>query len=175
MNINTPYDSGSKPTTQKQLFEEILQNHSAALLRLCAGYERSLSEREDLMQEILLALWQSLPRFRGDASLRTWMYRVAHNVACTHVNRSMRQPNSSKAEIEPEHEDSLVNALEETQKLQTLRDEIALLKPLHRQVILLHLEDIPHAEIADITGLSIVNVSTSLHRIKKQLKGAISS
>ncbi len=164
----------SQSSDQAQIFQEILRIHSASLSRLCAVYERSLPEQKDLMQEILLAIWKSLSHFRGDSSLRTWIFRVAHNVAITHVGRAQRKPQSTDSGIETHDSGSWEFTIEQTRKLDIMRKEIALLKPLDRQVILLYLEDIPQAEIAEITGLSITNVSTRLHRIKSQLKGAIS-
>ena len=77
---------------QHALFAEIINTWQPALKRLCAGYEFDSDRQRDLLQEILLVLWRALPSFRGRSSLRTWMYRVAHNVAATHSSRSAREP-----------------------------------------------------------------------------------
>lgn len=66
----------TKPSTRRALFAEIVEQHGPALSRLSAGYEREPARREELLQEIWLALWGALEKFRGDASLRTWMVIV---------------------------------------------------------------------------------------------------
>jgi RNA polymerase sigma-70 factor, ECF subfamily len=161
----------TRQSSNQTLFDEVVVQHGAALRRLCAGYERSAALRDELLQEILLALWRSLPSFRGDASLRTWTYRIAHNVATTHVHRALRAPKSA----EGHGEGDAIEAggpdveLEEARRLERLRRAIASLEPLNRQIILLYLEELPQNEIADITGLSRDNVSTRVGRIKQTL------
>ena len=161
-------------TKRDALFKQIVDEHGVALRRLCGGYESDEALRHDLEQEVLLNLWRSLPRFRGDASLRTWMYRVAHNTASRHVRTALRRPmptadeqaveRQTSAELNPEAnvETSIARA--------RLRTCIGQLRPLDRQLILLYLEDIPQADIAEITGLSRANVSTRVGRIKDELK-----
>ncbi len=159
-----------KPARRKALFEDILRSHGPALQRLCAGYERVEARREELHQEILANLWQALPGFREQASLRTWMYRVAHNVATRHASKESRQPKGEAPS--PTLDDASPSAaaqLERGQALQRLRVLISELKPLDRQIILLHLEEVPQSEVAEITGLSTANVSTRVHRIKGRL------
>lgn len=68
-------------------FDEILREYGPALGRLAGSYVRDSAEREDLLQEIALALWQALPTFRGEASERTFVFRIAHNRALAHRAR----------------------------------------------------------------------------------------
>jgi RNA polymerase sigma-70 factor (ECF subfamily) len=122
------------------------------------------------MQEILLALWRSLESFRGDASLRTWMYRVAHNVAATHIHRAKRKPAIEPRMTESASTDGALDAsLDDARRIDRLRDAIQTLGPLDRQLILLHLEKIPHSEIAQVTGLTATNVGTRIGRIRETL------
>lgn len=165
---------------QRTLFGEIIAQHGDALARLCGGYERGAAQREELLQEIFLALWRSLATYRGDASLRTWMYRVAHNVATTHIHRAKRRPKTSgdapsgdrPALAATDTPDTIV---EQTQQLKRLHQAIHALRPLDRQLILLTLEELPQADIAAITGLSASNVSTRVGRIKAKLTAAMRS
>jgi DNA-directed RNA polymerase specialized sigma24 family protein len=69
----------------EQRFERVLREHGAALTRLASGYEANAGMREELVQEIALAIWQALPNFRGESSERTFVFRIAHNRALTHV------------------------------------------------------------------------------------------
>ena len=158
---------------RQALFQTMMDDHGAAIRRLCKGYERSPALQEELEQEVLLNLWRALPSFRGDASLRTWMYRVAHNTATKHCYQAMRQPKdvvgdkrlAREAVPGPGPDETVAKADARAQ----LQDHISALKPLDRQLMLLYLEDVAQTEIAEITGLTQANVSTLIHRIKGDL------
>ena len=160
------------------LFQRILDEHGVALRRLCGGYERNEAQRHELEQEVLLNIWRALPRFRGDASLRTWMYRVAHNTASRHVSRAVWNHKTKASETRmrkavasnPGPEEAVAQADARAR----LQDCIGQLRTLDREIILLYLEDLPQTEIAEVTGLSQANVSTRIHRIKGQLKEMMS-
>ncbi len=164
--------------THDALFQTVVDTFGAALQRLCATYERNEAARHELQQEVLLNIWRALPGFRGEASLRTWVYRIAHNTAARHVHKavhrvstaSMDTPSAQRASSgqTPEH------ALEDADASSVLRNAIGALRPLDQQVILLYLEDVPQKEIGEITGLTQANVSTRIHRIKTELKKRLS-
>lgn len=157
--------------TQEQLYERVLADYGAALGRLARGYEPDPHLREDLLQEIHLAIWLSLASYAGRCSLRTWAYRVAHNTA---VSRVTRRRGRSPAFLSL---DALAEAsappLPDTADLErtraTLTALIQSLAPLERQIILLYLEELDAAGIAEIVGLSQGNVATKVHRIKRVL------
>jgi RNA polymerase sigma factor (sigma-70 family) len=100
--------------------------------------------QQDLLQEIHIALWRSLAAFGERCSLRTWVYRVAHNVAATHVLRNRRRQAhrlTTLDEIDPAGVTPDVDAeLDAGRALQKINALIQALKPLDRQVIILHLE-----------------------------------
>ena len=81
---------------QQQTYEDLLRWYLPALRRLARAYTHEIREQEDLLQEISLALWTALPRFRGDASERTWVYRVAHNTAIRFVTKLSAGRNASE-------------------------------------------------------------------------------
>ena len=155
-----------------ELYEEASAACGAALRRLVKGYEADLERRRDLLQEIHIALWRSLRLFDGRCSLQTWVYRVAHNVAASHIVRmrraSARLVDLDALEAEPGFVDGEARANEQY-AVSRLLDQIYRLRPLDRQVILLYLEGEPAASIAEVTGLSASNVATKIHRIKKIL------
>ena len=159
-------------STLEHQFRALVDEHQASLIRLCRGYDADEAQRQELLQEIFLQIWRSLPSFRGDASLRTWVFRVAHNVAATHVLKSRRRPTAVEppADAEP-----VETTLERRDRLEQLQRAIQSLPVAERQIVLLHLEEIPQSEIAEICGLSVSNISTRLHRAKKQLKQAMES
>jgi RNA polymerase sigma-70 factor (ECF subfamily) len=154
--------------------------YGTALERLAAAYEPNPELRRDLLQEIHIALWRSLAAFDGRCSLRTWIYRVAHNTATSQVFR--RRPKTpgpprfvSLDELAttaaPEHYGGTAVDIEADRQraLARMFTLIQTLAPLDRQVILLYLEDLDAAAIGEVTGLSPGNVATKVHRIKKIL------
>jgi RNA polymerase sigma-70 factor, ECF subfamily len=160
-------------STQDELYEEATAEYSAALGRLARSYEIDRDKQRDLLQDIHLALWRSLSGFERTCSLRTWVYRVAHNVAASHVVRQRRSRSQTLVSLE-EVETTFVDGKAETsvdreQALGRLYGLIHRLKPPDRQIILLYLEGSDAASIAEITGISPGNVATRVHRIKRIL------
>lgn len=141
--------------------------------RLARGYEADPEIRRDLLQDIHIALWRSFKGFNGLCSMRTWVYRVAHNVAASHVARQRRNQSATLVGLEdvellPDVK-QVETAAQQCESLQQLLALIQQLKPPDRQVILAYLEGVEAAEIADMSGLSSGNVATRIHRIKQLL------
>lgn len=152
---------------------EATRLHGPALERLARGYESGPDRRQDLLQEIHVALWRSFALFDGRCSLRTWVYRVAHNTATKHIlaNRRVRlQEMHTLDEVpEPVAQDDGIAAEDHAAALQRLFNLIDKLKPMDRQVILLYLENFSAESIGEVVGLSPENIATKIHRIKKLL------
>lgn len=158
--------------TQGELYRDAAAQFSDSLARLARGYEDDPDRRRDLLQEIHLALWQSFVHFDRRCSLRTWVYRVAHNVATSHVIRDRRLRSRMLVGLDG------VDAIDTGSAEQSLDQHLALehllgliqrLRPTDRQVILSYLEGLDAAATAEITGLSSGNVATRIHRIKQIL------
>ena len=129
--------------------------------------------RRDLVQEIHLALWRSFERFDDLCSVRTWTYRVAHNVATSHVLKRKRLRVERLASLEEiadtaDGDDPEATA-GERQVMERLMALIQALKPADRQVMLLYLEDLDALAIGEITGLSSGAVAVKIHRLKSIL------
>jgi RNA polymerase sigma-70 factor (ECF subfamily) len=158
---------------QDELYREAASSYGAALERLAHGYEADPDRRRDLVQEIHLALWQSFASFDARCSIRTWIYRVAHNVAASHVIREHRVNSRTMVGLETLETLPIDNDCErvadQRHALEKLLNLIQQLNPLDRQVMLSYLEDLDAASIAEITGVSPGNVATKIHRIKKVL------
>lgn len=149
----------------------LLNANLAALGRLAASYAGSTGERDDLMQEIALALWQALPRFRGECSERTFLFRIAHNHCVNHIVR--RRPTASLQELELDPEDGArpVEArLTDAQQSARLHDAVRRLPLIQRQVVMLALEDLDYAEIAAVLGITETNVGVRLNRARASLR-----
>lgn len=155
------------------MYQEAAATYGAALERLARVYEADPDKRRDLSQEIQLALWRSFEGFDGRCSLRTWIYRVAHNAATSHIIRQRRAKAQTLVSLEeldnlPNHAAGGLGA-DQRLALDRLLALIQQLKPLDRQVILSYLEGMDAASIGEITGISPGNVATKIHRIKNIL------
>lgn len=157
--------------SRQRQFEEVLGEHGPALARLAAAYERRPALREELLQDIAVALWQALPSFRGDASMKTFVLRVATNRAMTHLAR--RPPPTAGLDEavdvpadEPSPEAAADMAWRSARLMRAVED---LPLPL-KQVMSLALEGLPPPDIAAVLGLGESNVSVRLHRAKAKLR-----
>ena len=157
---------------QDDLYKQAAAECGPALKRLAHGYEADLERRRDLLQDIHIALWRSLRLFDGRCMLQTWVYRVAHNVAASHITRRMRNRDRlvdlDALESEPAAHDGQAQ-MDQQYSLSKLFERIYLLKPLDRQIILLYLEGESAAAISAVTGLSPSNIATKIHRLKRLL------
>ena len=152
------------------MYREATDGYGAALDRLASAYEANPEERRDLLQDIHVALWRSFIGFDGRCSLRTWIYRVAHNIATSHVIRQKRK-NSVLVTLEaieamPDFQDRYYDQRANLERLMAL---IHQLKPLDRQMTLLYLEGMDAASIGEVMGVSAGSVATKIHRIKNIL------
>jgi RNA polymerase sigma-70 factor, ECF subfamily len=158
------------------LYAQLAQEYGALLARIARAHEADADLRRDLHQELHVALWRSLGGYDGRCSLRTWVYRVAHNTAVTYVNRRRRSSQGVLCTLEELDEQSLLTEPDSSasgadydRSIARLYSLIRRLAPLDRQIMLLYLEDLDAAEIATTTGLSPGNVATKVHRIKRVL------
>jgi RNA polymerase sigma-70 factor, ECF subfamily len=162
--------SGAGPD---QLYEDASQRYGAALVRLARSYEPDPHLCQDLLQEIHLALWRSFPRFDGRCSVRTWVYRVAHNAAATHLMKDKSRRWSRLVSLDvvasPSIDVAAVDQADRRLELNELADLVRQLKPLDRQVVVLYLEGLDATSIAEIIGTTPGNIATKVHRIKKLL------
>ena len=166
--------SSARRLSQDDLYASAIAEFGAAIARLAAAYERDRGLQQDLQQDIHVAVWRSFATFRNQCSLRTWVYRVAHNVASSFVRRHRKFRRAhlvSLEQLEERAEESPVERMHDTAAVtERLRELIRQLKPIDRDVILLYLEDLDAASIGDVLGLSAANVSQKVHRTKKVLR-----
>jgi RNA polymerase sigma-70 factor (ECF subfamily) len=159
--------------SQDERYQGAAAEFGPALERLARGYEADPNLRSDLLQEIHLALWKSLEGFDGRCSMRTWVYRVAHNAASSYVIRRRRTHAGKGVSLDEVAEAVASGSPEETateaEALSQLTQLIRSLNPFDREVILLYLEDLDAAGIGEITGMSAGAIATRIHRIKAVL------
>ena len=154
---------------QDDLYQQAASEYGAALARLARGYEADEDKRRDLLQEIHLALWRSFEGFSGSCSLRTWVYRVAHNAATSYVIRQRRARPQTLVGLDEVDVLPIKPETDRNLALLQLTDLIRRLKPLDRQVILAWLDGMDAVAISELTGLTSGNVATKVHRIKNVL------
>lgn len=158
---------------QDRLYTEAAAAHAAAIERLARGYEADADLRRDLLQDIHVALWRSFAGFAGACSLRTWVYRVAHNVGASHSlsRRRIRAESWCTLDDLPDlrTDGDIEGETGDRRLVENVLAAIRRLRPVDRQVMLLYLEDLGAAEIGEVTGLSPGAVAVRIHRIKALL------
>ncbi|GAA6183879.1 sigma-70 family RNA polymerase sigma factor [Aliiglaciecola sp. NS0011-25] len=158
-------------------FNAIVAEYGPLLSRVASSYEANQHLQQELLQEISLAVWQSLKAFKGNSSLKTYILRVAHNKAVTHVAYHAKQPFSeSYCEIESPHSTnntSLESQLAEQSKVTLLLKAVRKLPMQSRQIVTMSMEGLGYQEIAEVCGISPVNVGVILNRAKKSLMETI--
>jgi RNA polymerase sigma-70 factor (ECF subfamily) len=149
-------------------YQQVIKAHGPAIARAIASYARPGSARDDLSQEVALALITALPRFRADGSLRAFVLRVAHQVCLRQVIRDRKEvadlPDLVSNALPA---DEVASSAQERNRLMTA---IRALPLTYRQTLVLALEDLSHREIANALGISENAVGIRIHRAKSLLK-----
>lgn len=150
-------------------FEDLLERHRGILYKVCRLYCARPESRDDLAQEILIQLWRSFARWDRRRPFSTWMYRIALNVAI-----SFHRKASSHAKRLVEGDEHLLQLpaqeSEGSEAIGALYRYIESLEPLHRALILLHLDGYSYEETAEVLGITVTNVATKLSRLKARMK-----
>ena len=148
-------------------FTKMVKEHRKTIYTVCYFFSKDTEEVNDLYQEILINLWKGFEKFRGESSLKTWIWRVSLNT-CNNLERKKKssvQTIPLSIDIDLYHDDD-----EHSKQIQMLYDRINRLDVFDRAIILLWLENMNYQDIADVVGISLSNVTTRLFRIKEQLK-----
>jgi RNA polymerase sigma-70 factor (ECF subfamily) len=152
------------------LFNEAVSEHMGILLKAAHGFSDSATDREDLVQEMLIAVWQALPGYNGRCKLSTFLYRVVHNRALNWQRSRHRYGRKLDQFAELPHLTVDTNESQATQrKLEWLYAVIRQLPLMDRTLLMLQLDGVSQREIAEVTGLTESNVGVRLHRIKQGL------
>lgn len=152
-------------------FDSVVREHGPLIRRIARSYETNRALVDELVQEIYLALWEALPRFRGDAALRTFVVRVAHNRAITHVAKEARRPRVVELDDElPDLATTPDKAAEQTEARKRLERAVLQLPLGQRVVVTLALEGFSPDEVAEVLGIGVSAASVRLHRAKVQLQ-----
>jgi RNA polymerase sigma-70 factor (ECF subfamily) len=150
---------------------KLWQQHQGAISRSLLANEADPAARQDLKQDIFLALHQAAERLQAAELPRAYLFRIVHNVTVDHIARAQRhkwQPLDD--EIQQQLlDDCPSEQLGEAQQSQQLMQAVRRLSAANRQVILLAMEDLDAPEIADILQISHGAVRVRLNRAKTEL------
>ncbi len=152
---------------RERQFLDLFEKNKASIRRVCFGYLNSSSEVEDLFQEVMKNVWHSLPSFRGEAQISTWVYRIAVNTAI--VYRKKWKQGEELPDL-PDQSRGAQQTLEEQERLAALHAAIATLGDQDRVIITLLLEGLSYKEIADVTGITVNYVGVKISRIKEAIE-----
>lgn len=164
----------SAPPRENRDLGRVLADHGGLLSRIAATYEARPAQRKDLMQEIAVAIWRALPGFREEASLRSFVARIAHNRSVNHVLSQRRD--GRLTDLDERIADPGRGPEQETTARQERDRLLAAVRGLplaQRQVVTLALEGFSHAEIASALGVAVNTVDVRLSRARRALGEAL--
>jgi RNA polymerase sigma-70 factor (ECF subfamily) len=153
----------------RQAFAELVRTQGPRLRRLAGSYARG-GEAADLLQEMLLQIWRSLPSYRGDAALETWAYRIALNTGLSHLRREIKRREVMEPNPGGAVEDAAGAVAPEGDEGRILDDFLASLNPVDRAVMLAYLEGLSHGQTAEVVGCSAGAVAVRISRLKAAFK-----
>ena len=152
---------------QQHIFETWLDKHKALIFKVVRAYAFTVMDQDDLFQEISIQLWHSIPTFRQESSVSTWLYRVSLNTAIKWIKKERKH---SQAETLDNARHILQeNSIQVDERLAWLYEEIYSLDKIDRSITLLLLDNFSYKEMAAILGITESNVGVRINRIKKQL------
>jgi RNA polymerase sigma-70 factor, ECF subfamily len=163
------------PDTSELVFAQWLRDHRGILTKVSRSFARETVDQNDLVQEMMFQLWQSLSRFQGDAKPSTWIYRVCLNTALqwrrgTERRQRRIEPEADLAAIAVEC-DSPAESAAQRELLEQLYASIQTMPDFDRALVLLALDGLAYREIAEVTGLSENHVGVALTRARRRLAG----
>lgn len=152
---------------KRKLFDEMYNANKKRIYKLCLGYTGDEEVAQDLMQDVFVKAWNNLDKFRQEAMLSTWLYRIAVNTCLAHLRTQKNKPSEELNDfiIETHQEEKS----DKDVKIKMLYKSISMLEESERILISMVLDDMPYPEIASIAGISEGNLRVKIHRIKISL------
>ena len=156
-----------KENEQQKIFKSWLDQHKGLLFKVLRAYAFTPEDREDLFQEITAQVWRSIPNFRQESAVTTWLYRIALNIAISWGAKERKK-------VEPQSIEGMEHLISEKEaltdeRLAWLYSEIKKMNEVDKSLTLLLLDGFSYKEMADMLGISESNIGVKIHRIKKEL------
>lgn len=157
-------------------FRKFVDTHRASVLRICTGFLHNSNDAQDVAQEVFIEVFRSAGRFRGDAKLSTWLYRIAINKSLNFIRSRKKHSilqrlesvtNNESTDIEDKTEDD--SGYEE--KVVMLQKALNELNRNQQIAFILHKYDnVSYKDISGIMGISLSSVESLIHRAKTNLQ-----
>ena len=161
----------------ESVFITTVEANKDRMFRICRSYSIDVDDAKDLFQEVLVNLWKSLPSFKQQSNIDTWVYRITINV-CLRAKQFSDKKQKHFVRLEFmnfENVEDTIAPSENEMLFQKLSECVKKLEGIDKSIILLHLEDLPYKEIAQIFGLSENHVAVKIKRIKSKLLTCLKS
>ncbi|MBI1769939.1 MAG: RNA polymerase sigma factor [Bacteroidetes bacterium] len=151
---------------QQHIFETWLGQYKALIFKIVRAYAYTSMDQDDLFQEIIIQVWHSIPAFRKESSVITWLYRVS-------LNTAIKWTRKERKHYQDETLDNVQHILQESksidERLTWLYEEIYKLDEIDRSITLLLLDGFSYKEMSAILGITESNVGVKINRVKKLL------
>lgn len=160
-----------KPTEHEAQFQRWLSDHIGVILKVVRTCVESPQDQEDLTQEIMVNLWASIPRFRGESQTITWIYRVSFNTAMAWRRGERRQRQKLKG-LQHEATRVATRSGEESRRQELIERMYAAIRRLPQvdaSLALMHLDGLSYREMSDVMGMSENYIGVKLNRIRNKL------
>jgi len=155
---------------KSQQFNELVDRHKGILFKVARTYCQNNEDRQDLIQEIRIQVWQSLDKYNPEFKVSTWLYRISINTAISFYRKNKRREHEFiKLDQQLPQQDESYD-MEKEDKLNLLEQFIYELNEFNKAIMLLYLDGKSHEEISKVLGISKSNVGTKIGRIKTNLR-----
>ncbi|MCB8963597.1 MAG: RNA polymerase sigma factor [Bacteroidales bacterium] len=159
---------------KEEYFKQVVEQNKGRILRICKTYAPSVEDAADMYQEVLVNVWKSLDKFKGDSEIGTWIYRIAVNTSLTFAGKQYKRmklnvdvdTSTVKSLLDDESSEALIMEMQ----LQELQLHLNQLAVIDKALMGLVLEGLSTKEISDIIGITEPNVRVKIHRIKDDLR-----
>ncbi|MCI0333140.1 MAG: RNA polymerase sigma factor [Planctomycetes bacterium] len=160
-------------TDYESQFRQWLDEHTGLLVKVVRSFAASASDFDDLLQEVLLQVWMSIPSFRAESKATTWLYRVALNTALAWKRRETKHRDGRRAlAVASAVTDDCGTPSDlhaKREAVDRLYEVVRALAPADRALVLLYLDGLSYSDMAEVIGISESNVGVRLNRVKKSL------
>jgi RNA polymerase sigma factor (sigma-70 family) len=159
-----------KAENKRNEFTQVIDKHRGILFKIANAYCKDPDDQKDLVQEIIIQIWESYHNYDPKYKITTWIYRIALNVAISHYRKSSTRKKYTIPMQDRFVEVAAENEENQEEEIKILRQFIQQLDELNRAMMILYLDGNSHAEIADVLNITKSNVGTKINRIKEKLK-----
>jgi len=156
---------------KSDIFLSVIESHKGIIYKVANAYCKDAEDRKDLVQEVIIKLWQSFHKYDNKYKLSTWIYRIALNTAISHYRSDYKRQQSTVSIYE-----SLLEIADDNDKVE-LDNNVQLLygfinqfDEMNKALMILYLDNNSYKDISEILGISETNVATKIARLKQRLK-----